>query len=203
MQLGPLRKLSIAFGLVLIVAGSAWLVSRVITERRHSTLEVDATAHQWWWEFDYPELGVKVANQLDIPKGRTVRLVLTSADVLHSFWVPSMKVNIDVVPGEKRTLFITSSKTGTLDGSCGAGCGCQTVCMRFRVLVSNESGFEKWIKKHRGVALEIPQNSVTPSCVLNQNQDKDQSTTAERRLAALLANGSDGARRLTSPSSAH
>jgi cytochrome c oxidase subunit 2 len=83
----------------MFVGGVALLASRVIGNRGALPLEIHAVAHQWWWEFDYPKLGVRVADEFYIPEGRRVRLELTSADVLHSFWLPPMKLAADVVPG--------------------------------------------------------------------------------------------------------
>ena len=48
------------------------------------------TGYQWWWNFEYPELGIKTSNEFSIPTGRPVKLVLKAADVIHSFWVPKL-----------------------------------------------------------------------------------------------------------------
>jgi cytochrome c oxidase subunit II len=178
MSVKRLPKWSIALsGILLVITGSVWLVSRNIAARNDSATEVDVIAHQWWWEFDYPGQGVRVANVLHIPEDRPVRLVLTSADVLHSFWLPSMRLAVDVVPGQKRTVVLNPRSTGTLDGSCGAGCGCDTVCMRFRVFVTNDLEFQQWIKKHRGVPLKQG-NTTAPSCVLAGGVDGSTSSPA-------------------------
>jgi heme/copper-type cytochrome/quinol oxidase subunit 2 len=152
-------------GILLVLAGSAWLGSRFIAGENDPATEIHVIAHQWWWEFDYPKQGVKVANVLHVPAGRPVRLVLSSDDVLHSFWLPSMRLSVDVVPGQKQTVMLNLPKPGTLDGSCGAGCGCDTVCMRFRVLVTKNLEFQQWIKKQRGVPLKAG-NTAAPSCLL-------------------------------------
>jgi heme/copper-type cytochrome/quinol oxidase subunit 2 len=196
-----LVKFGLLLGGLLLISASAWLVPKFTGERRTPELEVRAIAHQWWWEFDYPSLGVKVKNELHLPEGQPVRLELISADVLHSFWLPAMKMAVDVVPGQKRTLLLTSRNTGTLHGSCGVGCGCNTVCMRFRVLVSNYLEFAKWIKKQRGVSL-TPGNRTAPSCVLNHAVNGVRSSAAVSRLAVLLNDGNDGGKRAPSSSSA-
>jgi heme/copper-type cytochrome/quinol oxidase subunit 2 len=187
--------------LLLAAAGSVRMAARFVAQRRAPAIEVHAVAHQWWWEFDYPRLGVKVANELHIPQYRRVHLVLKSADVLHSFWLPSMKLAVDVAPGRKRSLLLTSPKAGTLYGSCGAGCGCDGVCMRFRVMVSNQVDFQKWIKQHQGASLTRG-NSTAPSCVLDRNSDKVQSSSPAGKLAALLDNGAGAAAAHSARSSA-
>ena len=61
-------------------------------------LEVRVIGHQWWWEFEYPQLGLVTANELQIPVGKVVHLTLESNDVIHSFWVPRLAGKMDVVP---------------------------------------------------------------------------------------------------------
>jgi cytochrome c oxidase subunit II len=188
----PKRFLSsplVVGGILLVVLGTAWPVWRFIAARTGPAIEVHAVAHQWWWEFDYPRLGVKVANELYLPEDRRVRMVLTSADVVHSFWLPSMKLAMDVVPGRKSSLVFITHRGGTLHGSCGAGCGCAGVCMDFRVQVTDESDFQNWIKKERGVSLSSG-NTSAPACVLNPNSDAHPSSSPAGKLAALLDNDS-------------
>lgn len=146
----------------LVMAASAFLGQRARTEA-DAALNITVVARQWWWEFDYPGADVKVANELHLPADRPVRLTLTSADVLHSFALPGLGINADVVPGQPRTLLLSAGQAGVMNGSCGAGCGCQTVCMRFKVLVTSESEFESWLQKQRGVPL-VAGNTATPQC---------------------------------------
>src|SRR2546428_3807800 len=61
-------------------------------------LKVKVVGHQWWWEFQYPELGITTADELHIPVGKTVTFDITTADVLHSFWFPAMGGKRDAVP---------------------------------------------------------------------------------------------------------
>lgn len=173
-------------GTLLVLAGSVWLASRFIASRNDPATEVDVVAHQWWWEFDYPKQGVKVANILHVPDNQPVRLVLTSDDVLHSFWLPSMRLAVDVVPGQKRIVVLNLKNRETLNGSCGAGCGCDTVCMRFRVLVTNNLEFQQWLKKQSGVPLKHG-NTTAPSCVFPRNVDGATSSPVANRAAATLA----------------
>ena len=64
-------------------------------------LEITVIGHQWWWEFQYPELGFVTANELHVPIGRTASLTLSSADVIHSFWVPQLGGKRDLNPGAR------------------------------------------------------------------------------------------------------
>ena len=64
-----------------------------------NAIQVIVTSHQYWWEFEYPQYGVKTAQELMIPTGKTVSIQAKSADVIHSFWVPSLAGKIDTNPG--------------------------------------------------------------------------------------------------------
>src|SRR5580658_5842811 len=114
-----------------------------------SVLTVRAVAHQWWWEFDYPSLGIKTSDVLYVPSATNVRLELASADVIHTFWIAGMKESVDIPPGKTRPLDLVVKSPGELDGNCDSGCGCGTVCMRFRVLASNPGDFKQWATRER------------------------------------------------------
>lgn len=188
-------------GILLVTTGSVWLASRVIARRNGPATDVDVVAHQWWWEFDYPRQGVKVANELHLPEDRPARLVLTSTDVLHSFWLPSMRLSVDVVPGQKRTLMLNPRNIGTLNGSCGAGCGCDTVCMRFRVLITNNREFQQWIEEQHGVPLKQG-NTIAPTCVISRSGDEATSSSTSRKPATQAARKNGAAGPAPSPVSA-
>ncbi|MEK7216521.1 MAG: cytochrome c oxidase subunit II, partial [Chloroflexota bacterium] len=63
------------------------------------SMRVKVVGHQWWWEFQYPGLGVVTANELHLPVGEVVTFDLESADVIHSFWVPKLAGKQDAIPG--------------------------------------------------------------------------------------------------------
>jgi cytochrome c oxidase subunit 2 len=97
-------------------------------------LLVNAIGHQWWWEFEYPQLGLVTANELHISAGTTVSINLKSADVLHSFWVPKLAGKIDMVPGKVNALWLESDEPGTFFGQCAELCGISHANMRLRVI---------------------------------------------------------------------
>src|SRR5579885_1947152 len=107
-------------------------------------LEVDVTAHQWWWEVAYPALGVHTANEIHLPVARPVRFVLRSADVIHSFWVPALGGKRDVVPGHPNVLTLVPDTPGTYLGQCAEFCGLSHANMRLRVMVETPEGFAAW-----------------------------------------------------------
>src|SRR6185437_7376442 len=125
-------------------------------------------AHQWWWEFDYPSLGVRTSDVLYLPSDTNVQLKLISGDVLHSFWIEEMKDSIHVIPGEERLFRVFVRSLGEVDGNCGSGCGCGTVCMRFCMLASAPWEFQRWATGARlhPVEFKVPQATDSSPCTL-------------------------------------
>jgi cytochrome c oxidase subunit II len=107
-------------------------------------VKVTIVGHRWWWEFDYPDLGIHTANELHIPAGATVQISLQSADVIHSFWVPQLSGKTDVIPGQANTMWLTSDQPGSYPGQCAEFCGTQHANMRFTVIVDPPAAFQAW-----------------------------------------------------------
>jgi len=107
-------------------------------------LEIHVVGHQWWWEFQYPEQGFVTANELHVPVGRTVSLTLTSADVIHSFWVPRLGGKRDLNPGSENRLWFTPEEPGVYYGQCAELCGTSHANMRMRVMVDDSATFAEW-----------------------------------------------------------
>ncbi|MCH7715523.1 MAG: cytochrome c oxidase subunit II [Gemmatimonadetes bacterium] len=108
-------------------------------------LEVQAIGHQWWWEFRYPEYGIVTANDLHLPQGRAVTVQLTSADVIHSFWVPRLGGKRDMLPGRNNRLSFTPDSVGEFLGQCAEFCGLSHANMRFRAIVHTADDFAAWV----------------------------------------------------------
>ena len=111
-------------------------------------LQVIAIGHQWWWEFQYPELGITTANELHLPVNRPVAVSLESVDVIHAFWVPQLSGKVDNVPGHKNHLWFTPNEARAEPylGQCAEFCGLSHANMRFRVFVSDQAKFDAWAK---------------------------------------------------------
>ena len=112
-------------------------------------LEITVIGHQWWWEFQYPELGFVTANELHVPVGRTANLTLSSADVIHSFWVPQLGGKRDLNPGSENRLWFTPTETGVYHGQCAELCGTSHANMRMRVFVDDSASFDAWAASMR------------------------------------------------------
>lgn len=119
---------------------------------QNDPLEVRVVGHQWWWEFQYPGLGIATANELHVPRGRTAMLTLTSADVIHSFWIPRLGGKRDLNPGEENRLWFTPDSAGEFDGQCAEFCGASHANMRMKVVVEEPDAFERWVATLRSPA---------------------------------------------------
>jgi cytochrome c oxidase subunit 2 len=126
-------------------------------------LTVIVTAHQWWWQLEYldpePSRHVITANEIHVPAGQTVELRLRSADVIHSFWVPSLHGKIDLIPGRENQLPIRIDRPGTYRGQCAEFCGAQHARMEILVVADPPDEFARW----RDRQLEPARAPITPS----------------------------------------
>jgi cytochrome c oxidase subunit 2 len=110
-----------------------------------SDIQLKIIGHQWWWEFDYPDLGVVTANELHIPVGANVHATLESADVIHSFWVPQLSGKVDVIPGQLNTIWFRSDQPGEYHGQCAEFCGLNHANMRIAAVVESKANFDAWV----------------------------------------------------------
>ncbi len=108
-------------------------------------VNVDVIAHQWWWEFRYPGSKVVTANELHIPVGKSIHIQLTSADVIHDFWVPELGRKMDAVPGHPNTMLIQADRPGVYLGACAEYCGAGHAWMRIRVVAQTEADYQNWL----------------------------------------------------------
>ena len=147
-------------------------------------LEVDVIGKQWWFRFEYPQLGMtndakhSVPNELVIPKGKAVRINLRSEDVIHSFWVPKIAGKVDLMPGRKNHMWIQADQTGHYYGQCAEFCGDSHAYMLFRVEVLEPADVAKWVQKQKADAAPVAAGSAAEkgkalfaakSCVMCHN----------------------------------
>lgn len=120
--------------------------------------------HQWWWELQYlgsePDQQFTSANEIHIPAHRAVNIELRSADVMHSFWVPSLHGKVDLVPGHPNFIRIQASEPGEYFGECAEYCGEQHAHMRLFVVAQEPADYEAWLEKQRKPGMQ-PTNSET------------------------------------------
>lgn len=132
--------------LIVIVLGATIESMRdVPSTAGDDALVVEVVGHQWWWEIHYPDHGFTTANELHLPVGRQVEVRLTSADVIHSFWVPELAGKLDLLPQRTNTLVLEASEPGTYGGACAEFCGLQHTHMQLSVVASDDDTFAAWI----------------------------------------------------------
>jgi cytochrome c oxidase subunit 2 len=117
------------------------------------SMNVDVTGHQFWWEFRYPDANVVTANELHLPVGQTVNLVLQSDDVIHSFWVPALGGKRDAFPGHTNYIWMKPDSVGEFPGQCFQLCGYSHGNMRERAIVQSPSDFQAWLSSQQGPAV--------------------------------------------------
>jgi cytochrome c oxidase subunit 2 len=123
---------------------------------RDDLLRVQVVGKQWWWEVRYPQDGaapIVTANELRIPTDRPVELTLSTTDVIHSFWVPSIAGKVDMIPGRTTNLRLQVSEAGRFRGLCAEYCGGQHALMAFHVVSMAPEEFERWrVQQQRSVS---------------------------------------------------
>ena len=113
-----------------------------LRESPDDAYEVSVTAQKWSWTFTHPEYGVTEGAELTVPVGKPVRLIMTSADVLHSLFVPAFRVKQDVVPGRYSDLWFEATKVGSYQLYCTEYCGKDHSTMLATVHVLPEDEFQ-------------------------------------------------------------
>lgn len=135
----PLTLLSVATVYAVVLG------ERITGAREVPALRVEAQARQWRWEFTRQTArgSVTRADVLEIPAGRNVEVFVTSADVIHSFWVPRLGGKIDAIPGSRNRILLRADAPGRYGGVCAEFCGTGHSAMAFSVLAHDEAGWAR------------------------------------------------------------
>jgi cytochrome c oxidase subunit II len=111
-------------------------------------LRVEVSGELWWWRIAYIDWrGQRIAdaNEIRIPVGREVEFILTSPDVIHSFWVPNLGGKLDMIPGRTTTLRLAADRPGVYRGQCAEYCGGAHARMAFEVIAMPAGEFDTWL----------------------------------------------------------
>jgi cytochrome c oxidase subunit 2 len=154
-RLGQVRAVAV-FGIavptvvltILLVCG-VWLTQAGVPAGEGADpIRIEVVGEQWWWRVGYlaPD-GRKVANanEIRIPVNRAVEFALTSADVIHSFWVPSLGGKVDMIPGRTTNLRLLADRPGVFRGQCAEYCGGPHALMALEVIALPPSEYEAWL----------------------------------------------------------
>jgi cytochrome c oxidase subunit II len=118
-------------------------------------LAVHAVGYQWWFRFDYVDLGFTTANELIIPVGQRIVVSLDSADVLHSFWVPNLAGKRDMIPNQDNQVWFIADAPGTYYGQCAELCLGAHAYMRFRVIAKEQDDYDAWVASFQNASSQV------------------------------------------------
>lgn len=143
-------------GILLLIAFPAIVITfdSLPNQPPANALHVVVIAHQWWWEYRYPEFGIDTADEAHVVVNRPVYFELHSADVIHSFWVPKLGGKRDVIPNHTNELILTPYLTGEYYGQCAEFCGLSHANMKIRVFVDSPERFRRWVENQRSLPVE-------------------------------------------------
>jgi cytochrome c oxidase subunit 2 len=177
------RSVVLAMSVTVVILLSM-LVTSVATGRVVSpfydvaTREIRITGHQWWWQIEYSDPRAdriaETSNELHLPAGERVKLILNSSDVIHSLWIPNLHGKRDLIPGHEGILTVQADVPGVYRSQCAEFCGEQHAKMGLIVVVETREDFERWLSNAR---LPAPQPKtadeqygqqlfLTTSCVM-------------------------------------
>jgi cytochrome c oxidase subunit 2 len=135
----------IPFGIFMMIFG--WGAFVFFQERRPpaDATEVYVVAKQWMWKVEHAE-GQREINELHVPVGRDVKLIMTSQDVIHSFYIPAFRIKQDVLPGRYTVEWFHATKPGVYHLFCAEYCGTQHSGMVGSIVVQEPAQYEAWMK---------------------------------------------------------
>jgi cytochrome c oxidase subunit 2 len=135
---------------------ASYFTTRMVAASGDDPLQIRVTGHQWWWEVTYigdsTSQTFVTANEIHVPVGRPVRVHLTAADVIHSFWIPSLAGKQDLIPGRDNDITFTALRAGVYRGQCAEFCGFQHARMAVLVVAQAPDTFETWRRAQQQVA---------------------------------------------------
>jgi len=154
------NKLEIAWTIIplIVVISFAVIGSDVLAQTQRvdpNALQVRVVGQQWSWRFEYPDYGI-TSTELVLPVGQQVLFVLTSSDVIHSFWVPEFRVKQDALPDMERELRITPSEIGDYTLTCAELCGKDHAYMNAPVYVKSVDDFNAWVAEQLAAVSDDP-----------------------------------------------
>jgi cytochrome c oxidase subunit 2 len=142
---------------LITLAVADFAVQRHLSAHPADAMRIVLTGHQYWWEVEYdeadPSQRLRTSNEIHIPVNRPVELVLTSRDVIHSFWLPNLMGKKDLIPGHTNTEVVVADRPGVFTGQCAEFCGLQHAQMRLTLTAENPEDFERWRQHQLGEAV--------------------------------------------------
>jgi cytochrome c oxidase subunit 2 len=155
---------------------------------RSTAMRIDVIGHQWWWEVHYPGTTAVTANEIHIPVDTRVNVVATTADVIHSFWVPALNRKVDMVPGRQNRILLYASSPGVYRGQCSQFCGFQHANMALYVFAQRPAAYQAWLA---GMEAPAPAPTGGPAAAGERLFMSSQCSSCHR-IAGTAAQGTVG-----------
>lgn len=152
--------------ILVAVAIPSFRTLRVQLSEPNADVMVKVTGHAWYWSYDYPKVGedggftfdanideekqpklLQVDNEMVVPVGKIVRVQVTSADVIHSWTIPSFAQKVDAIPGRLNQLWFKADREGVYHGQCSELCGARHAYMPIVVRVVSDQAYADWLKE--------------------------------------------------------
>jgi len=130
-----------------------------VAARERPSLTIDVLAAKWEWQFSYPAYGFSVRSgtvgrqPLVVPTNEAIRFDLSSADVIHAFWIPEERYKRDLIPGSVQRITLTFSRAGVFAGQCAEFCGLRHADMVFTVRAVTPRQFTAWVQTQRSTGV--------------------------------------------------
>lgn len=140
----------LAIALVLFAWGAKLFVDMRVAPA--DAMEIYVVGKQWMWKIQHPQ-GNREIDELHVPLGKPVKLIMTSQDVIHSFFIPEFRIKQDVLPGRYSTEWFQATKTGTFHLFCAEYCGTSHSGMIGRVIVMEPADYEQWLAGKMGQSM--------------------------------------------------
>jgi cytochrome c oxidase subunit II len=125
--------------------------------------QIRVEGHQYYWQYVYPNGAISI-NRLRVPYNRGVRLQIVSADVAHSWWVPTLAGKLDAIPGKTNYLSFTPTKLGTFRGQCAEFCGLYHAQMLTQVDVVPSARYAHFVRQRAGDRLALGKETFEGVC---------------------------------------
>ncbi|HKP18888.1 MAG TPA: cytochrome c oxidase subunit II [Gaiellaceae bacterium] len=138
-------------------------IKDVPAARAGESLTVKVKAHQFYWEFDYPN-GQVAIDRMTVPENQVVRLEVTTPDVAHSWWIPRFGGKIDAIPGRTNTIWFKTDRLGVYKGQCAEFCGLLHARMTAEVAVVTASEFRSFLASHRAAGATVGRETFQGVC---------------------------------------
>jgi cytochrome c oxidase subunit II len=164
MKVGVVSALSasVVILLVFLAVDLTIVRSRDPVPKQHP-ITIEVTGHQWWWEANYADTSAhgrfETANEIHIPVGEPVLFLLSSQDVIHSFWVPNLAGKKDLIPGYTQSFWFQADTAGIYRGQCAEFCGEQHAKMALYIVAEPLSEYRRWVASQQGPGMP-PTDSI-------------------------------------------